>query len=266
MKSLKNKVLLVTGASSGIGQQIALNAAAEGAHLVLVARRRTELVRLAKILTEHYGTKILVITADLTDPVQIERTVAKATDSYGHIDVLVNAAGFGEFKPAIEFSYQEIEAMFQVNTHAMMYLSQLVSVEMIKRQRGHIFFIASIAGKLATPSSGVYSATKSAIISYANALRLELKRDHVHVTTVNPGPVATPFFHRTPSLTNYYHRIQKFTLRPEQVAQSVLDAIGTPKREITQPWLLKWGARLNNFAPAIGDYFTLNMLNYKEDR
>lgn len=264
MSSLENKVILVTGASSGIGQQIALSAASEGAQLVLVARRHHELIRLAKILTEHYATNVLVVTADLTDSVQIERTVAKTMSYFGRIDVLINAAGFGEFKPAVDFTYQEIEGMFQLNTYAMMYLAQLVSLEMMKCQSGHIFFLASVAGKLATPSSGVYSATKSAIISYANALRLELKRHHIHVTTVNPGPVATPFFHRTSSLSNYYQRIQRFTLRSEQVAESVLDAIGKPKREITQPWLLKWGARLNNFAPTIGDYLILNVFNYKE--
>lgn len=266
MKTLKNNIVLITGASSGIGQQIAIRAAAEGAQLVLVARRRTELVRMAQILTEYFETKVLIVTADLTQQVQIDRTVEKAIAFFGRIDVLINAAGYGDFKPAAEFSYDEIEAMFRLNTFAMMHLTKLVIDNMKQRQTGHVFFIASIAGKLATPSSGVYSATKSAIISYADALRLEMKRFNINVTTVNPGPVATPFFTRTTALNDYYQRINRYTLSSQEVAESVIKAIIKPKRDITQPWMLKWGSRLNRLAPAIGDYFILNVFNYKENQ
>ena len=174
---LLNKVILITGASSGLGRETARQAAQEGAKLVLVARRKDQLKELANEIQREFNVELLIVSADLSQATQIERVVVKSKEYFGRIDYLVNSAGFGEFKPALDFTYDEIEAMFKVNTFAMMYLSQLVAEVMLEQGRGHIIFISSISGKLSTPSSSVYSATKSAIIGYADSLRLEVRKN-----------------------------------------------------------------------------------------
>lgn len=262
---LMNKVVLITGASSGIGRETAWQAAREGANLVIVARRTHELTELANEIKEKYSVDILIIRADLNQVTQIERVVAKAKEYFGRIDYLVNSAGYGEFKAALDFTYDEIENMFKINTFAMMYLSQLISKIMIEQGNGHIVFISSISGKVSTPSSSVYSATKSAIISYADSLRLELKRFDIGVTTINPGPVKTPFFSRTEGLNSYYKRIEGFALETEYVAKKVINAMKFQPREINIPFLLKTAAIVSPLVPHISDYLKIHLFNFKED-
>lgn len=262
---LLNKVVLITGASSGIGRETAWQAASQGANLVIVARRKAALKELAHEIRAKHAVDILMITADLSQAVQIERLVKKTKQYYGKIDYLVNSAGFGEFKPALDFSYKEIEAMFRINTFAMMYLSQLVAEMMIEQQSGQIILISSISGKLSTPSSSVYSASKSAIIGYADSLRLELKKFGIGVTTINPGPVKTPFFTRSESLEIYYQRIERFALETETVASKVIYAMTHQPREINLPFILKTAAVISPLVPHLSDFLKLNLFNFKEE-
>ncbi|MGO4927673.1 SDR family NAD(P)-dependent oxidoreductase [Fundicoccus sp. Sow4_D5] len=262
---LLNKVVLITGASSGIGRETAHQAAREGANLVIVARRKEQLRELADEIKKDYNVNILMICADLSQSTQIERVVAKTKQHCGRIDYLVNSAGFGEFKPALEFTYGEIEAMFKINTFAMMYLSQLVAQVMIEQREGQIVFISSISGKLSTPSSSVYSATKSAIIGYADSLRLELRRFGIGITTINPGPVKTPFFSHSDELGSYYQRIEQFALETDYVANKVIQAMTHNAREITIPFALKMAAFVSPLVPHISDFLKEHLFNFKEE-
>ncbi|MCW6680721.1 SDR family oxidoreductase [Aerococcaceae bacterium NML130460] len=266
---LQGKVVMITGASSGIGREIARQAAAEGATLVLAARRFELLLQLASELKAQYDTATLCIATDLTNPQDIERLVAETMATYGRIDVLLSGAGYGLFKRATQFSYSEIQNIFSLNTFAMMYLAQLVAIEMIPQGSGQIVFIASIAGKIATPSSSIYSATKFAVIGYANALRLELQPVGIQVTTVNPGPVDTEFFEHDTTTKRYYQRVKPFSLRPEYVAKRVVGAMAQPKwrtpREINLPMLLNVASKLSTIFPKVSDYLTTNVFNFKEE-
>ena len=128
--------------------------------------------------------------------------------------------------------------MFDVNVLGLMACTSSVLPVMKRRKSGHIINIASQAGKMATPKSSLYSATKFAVLGYSNALRMELKNDDVFVTTVNPGPIATDFFATADESGNYIKSIEKIMLKPEVVARKIVDAMFTTKREINLPgWM-----------------------------
>lgn len=263
---LKNQVFIVTGASSGIGQSIAESLAAQGANLVLVARRETLLQQLATNLMNQYDVQVIVKAGDLTQPKFIEEVVTATVLTFGQIDGLINNAGYGIFQEAIENTYDDIVKIFQLNVFAMMYLSQLVAIEMLKKQKGHIFFTASIAGKIATPMSSLYSATKFATIGYADALRLELANDGIHVTTINPGPVKTNFFEvGNDTMRAYYNQVKSLAITPESIAKKVIKAYGHNVREITMPFYLNVAHKVYTLAPKLSDFLALNLFNFKED-
>ncbi|MBF6978506.1 SDR family oxidoreductase [Aerococcaceae bacterium zg-BR22] len=260
---MKGKHILITGASSGIGEAVAKKAAAQGANLTLVARNTKKLTRLAKDLAAQYDTTTLVVKCDMSDPKQIERMVKKSVHRFKNIDMLMNCAGYGTFKEAIEFTYDEIVEMFKVNTFGMMHLANLAVPHMKRGSR--IFFVSSIAGKIATPASSVYSATKSAILSYADALRLELKSKGIRVTTINPGPVRTEFFNHDERSKTYYERIKDISLSAEDLANLIIRVMNNQpsRREINTPNIMALAANLYHLFPKIGDHLTLNTFNYK---
>lgn len=262
---MNNKVMVITGASSGIGKAVAIKAAKQGANLVLIARNVSALENLAHQLYHQYHTDSLVVKCDVSDKTQLEYAYQKIKSKYQRVDYLINCAGYGIFKLANEFSYEEVNEMFKVNTFGMIYLTTLISQLMVQQQSGHIFFVSSMAGKMATPNSSVYSSTKFAVIGYANALRLELKQANVFVTTVNPGPVATPFFSYDKNLRDYYEKVKRFTITPELVADKMVK-VATQKpytREINLPLSMSLAANLYQIFPYIGDYLALNIFNLK---
>ena len=194
LKNLQGRIVLITGASSGMGEQIAYQAAKKGAIVIGCARRIEKLEEVVATCRRISGNDAYAFQVDVSIPNQIERVVEKVESSIGPIDVLVNDAGFGLMKEALDFDMAIAERMFRVNVLGLMYMSKYVALHMAERRRGAIINIASIAGKIATPKASVYSATKFAVLGYSNALRLELKPLGISVLTVNPGPVRTDFF------------------------------------------------------------------------
>lgn len=260
---------MITGASSGIGEKIAIEVAKQGGNVVLIARRLDKLQLLAQQLEETYQIRSLVLAKDLTYSQDIESAVEETLLHFGQIDYLINSSGMGIFKQATEFEYQEIDQLFKINTHAMMYLSELVARNMILQNiQGHIMMISSVAGKIATPSSSVYSASKFAVIGFANSLRLELKRFGINVTTINPGPVKTEFFSHDESSLAYYERIKKVSLNPDKLAQDIVYHMkpGRRKREINRPRFFNVVDKFYQLFPLIGDYLASDVLNFKEDK
>ena len=193
LKNLQGRIVLITGASSGMGEQIAYQAAKKGAIVIGCARRIEKLEEVVATCRRISGNDAYAFQVDVSIPNQIERVVEKVESSIGPIDVLVNDAGFGLMKEALDFDMAIAERMFRVNVLGLMYMSKYVALHMAERRRGAIINIASIAGKIATPKASVYSATKFAVLGYSNALRLELKPLGISVLTVNPGPVRTDF-------------------------------------------------------------------------
>ena len=191
---LTNKVVVVTGGSAGLGEQICYEAAKQGAVVVVCARRINLIGKVREQCAVLSGREAFSYQLDIADPESVERVVEAISAEVGPIDVLVNNAGFGLFENFVEIDLAVARQMFDVNVLGMMTFTQKVAIKMIEAGQGHIINVASMAGKMATAKSTVYSATKFAVLGFSNALRLELKPLGVAVTTVNPGPIQTEFF------------------------------------------------------------------------
>lgn len=263
--SLRNKVVVVTGASSGIGRSIALESAGRGATVILIARNRSmdKLKQIAAEARELSGAASYTFPTDMGNNDQIDATFKEIIKVTKHIDYLVNCAGFGKFEQFVDTDRRETAAMFQVNVLGLMYFTRLVGRVMIEQKTGQIINFGSIAGKIPTAKSAAYSATKAAVIQFSNVLRLELKPFGVKVMTVNPGPVYTNFFNIADKSGKYAESVEKFMLDPDDVAWQVVHYFGSNKRELNLPLSLAVLAKLYNLFPTIGDSLSLKYASRK---
>lgn len=255
---LSGKRIMITGASSGIGKEIAFLCAKEGAHLILLGRNHERLVEVAL----KCGKDCDLLESDLLKEEDVKK-IAKKIAEEKRLDVLINCAGFGRMEAFDQLSAGEMVDMFQVNVLSTIFLTQKAVEKMKKQGYGHVMTIASQAGKIPTPKSSIYSATKSALIAYHDALRLELYKTPIHITTVNPGPVDTPFFDLADKSGMYLKRIKHFVLKPDQLAQKMLKAIGSSKREINQPFLMELAGRFYRLFPKLGDFIVVHLFSFK---
>lgn len=246
---LQGKLVVITGASGGLGKEIAIQTAKQGARVVLLARRMDQLEALRHMLIKTYKIEAYAFQLDVANLNAVKDVFSQIARDVGEVDVLVNNAGYGVFKEAIETDSAEAKAMFDVNVLGLVACTSSVLPMMKRRKLGHIINVASQAGKMATPKSSLYSATKFAVLGYSNALRMELKKDHVFVTTVNPGPIATDFFETADESGNYIKSMEKIILKPEAVAGKIVAAMLTNKREINLPGWMDFTSKLYNLFP-----------------
>ena len=184
---------LITGASSGLGAEFALQIAPRVDKLVLVARRESQLQALAdKIRAWHPQVAVAVFTADLRDAGQREGLVELLAERGLHPDLLVNNAGLGDYGEFATAEWDKLQAMLQVNVEALTHLTRLLLPDMILRGGG-IINVSSLASVLPIPDFAVYAATKAYVTSFSEALRIELREHHIPVVAVCPGPVRTEF-------------------------------------------------------------------------
>jgi len=240
----KDKVILITGASSGIGAALARRFARDRATLVLVARRQDRLASLADELMHH--TAAFTIAADLAADGAPARVIAEANRLAGRIDVLVNNAGVGEYG---EFRRQDpaaLDRMMRLNTTAVVQLTRAALPAMIERRSGAILNIASTAAFQPTPYMAVYGGTKSFVRNFSLALWCELRDTGVTVTCVCPGPVRTEFFDHG----GYESRrddFQRLAADPDWLAEKARAAL-IRKKVISTPGAINWlGAFLTRF-------------------
>lgn len=184
---------LVTGASMGIGLELARVFAANGHSLVLVARSEDKLRALGSELEARHGIRALVVPADLGNPSEAERVLEAVTGAGVTVDYLVNNAGFGTTGPFLETDLARELEMVRVNVTALTELTHRFARGMVSRHRGGILNIASTAGFQPGPNMAVYYATKAYVVSFSEALAEELRGSGVSVTAYCPGPVATEF-------------------------------------------------------------------------
>ncbi|KIL75212.1 SDR family NAD(P)-dependent oxidoreductase [Bacillus badius] len=251
MSRLQGKTVVITGASGGLGMEMAKQAAAEGARLILLARRLDRLEEVKEMLHRTFAAEVHIFAVDISQKEAVEEVFSKIYEEVSHIDILVNNAGFGIFKEAREAKWEETQAMFNVNVLGLILCAQMVIPHMQARRSGHIINIASQAGKLATPKSSVYAATKHAVLGYTNSLRMEMARAGVYVTAVNPGPIATDFFAVADPSGSYAKNVARWMLKPEQVAKEVVKAMGTNKREINLPRWMNAGSIIYMLFPRL---------------
>ena len=191
----RGRTMLVTGASSGIGYDIALVLAGLGVKAVLVARRRVKLDELASAI-RHKAGHALVLTADISQRQQVQEVVARALEEIGHIDILINCAGILEPGSVENMDPQSFQRMLNVNVLGTLHTIQAVLPSMRQAGSGHIVNIGSLAGRRGIPRLGGYSATKFALVGLTEALRVELFDSGVHIALVMPGVVDTPMIRR----------------------------------------------------------------------
>ena len=201
-KWFSNQVALVTGASGGLGAQIALELAKRDVQLILVARNTAKLEKVALECQSFTSKPVNVYSCDLTDDASVNNLLATLDETY-EITMVINNAGLGYFKLAQDLSDTEIAQMLQLNLNTLIKVTQHFVPHFIEAKSGVIVNVASQAGKSATAKSSVYSATKFGVLGYSNALRLELKPYGIHVMTVNPGPIATDFFDKAEPTGKY---------------------------------------------------------------
>jgi NAD(P)-dependent dehydrogenase (short-subunit alcohol dehydrogenase family) len=188
--TLHNKVVLITGGSRGLGLVLARHVCARGGNVVLIARDREELAR-AKADLAPRGGKVLTIECDLLDAGQIQSAVRQVIDRFGKIDILINNAGIIEVGPFDNMTREDFERAMRLHFWAPYELISQIVPEMRIWGGGRIVNISSIGGKLAVPHVAPYSASKFALTGFSDALRAELARDNIHVTTVAPGMMRT---------------------------------------------------------------------------
>jgi short-subunit dehydrogenase len=182
--------VVVTGALSGIGRATAHAFAGEGASLVLVSRRASVLQEVEDEIG-RYHVPSLVAPADLSSDDDLNRVVAQTMRAFNRIDVLVNNAGLGNGGALHEMQAEDLHAILQVNLHGTFRLTQAVLPIMLEQKSGHIVNVSSIAAKLCMPGLSIYSATKSAIVTFSNCLRRELAESGIRVSTLIGGITRT---------------------------------------------------------------------------
>ncbi|AFY45028.1 SDR family oxidoreductase [Nostoc sp. PCC 7107] len=194
MISLKNKIVLITGASSGIGTACAKVFAGAGARLILAARRLERLQELANTLHQEFGTATHLLQLDVRDRPAVESTITNLPADWSNIDILINNAGLSRGLDKLhEGDFQDWEEMIDTNIKGLLYLSRYIVPGMVKRSRGHIVNLGSIAGHQTYPGGNVYCATKAAVKAISEGLKQDLLGTPVRVTSVDPGMVETEF-------------------------------------------------------------------------
>ena len=261
-KWFSNQVVLVTGASGGLGAQIALELARRDVHLILVARNESKLEQVAAECKAFTSKPVDIYSCDLTQDESVEQLLATLDESH-KITMVINNAGLGYFKLAKDLSESEISQMLQLNLNALIKITQHFVPRFIEAKSGVIVNVASQAAKSATVKSSVYSATKFGVLGYSNALRLELKPHGIHVMTVNPGPIATDFFDKAEPTGKYLEQLGAVVLDPVKVAKEVVTGIEKEKREVNLPKLMNFASKLNVLFPKLGDRLLGSIFNKK---
>ncbi|HUQ94475.1 MAG TPA: SDR family NAD(P)-dependent oxidoreductase [Bryobacteraceae bacterium] len=239
---INEKVVLVTGASEGIGAACVNAFQKRGAKLSLVARSKDKLERVA-------AGDALAVIGDVTREEDRKRAVERTLEVYGRIDILINNAGVGLYAPSWRAPMEEVRRMFELNLFAALSLTQLVVPQMRARRSGCIVNVGSIAGKVTLPWLTLYSASKYALGSFTDGLRMELARDGVHAITVCPGYVSTRFQEHIllGKVPAGVQRSKAFRISADQCASAILRGVERNARTVVTPrlgWLFVIAERL----------------------
>ncbi len=193
--SIADQVILITGASSGIGAALAQKLASKypGVSLVLASRNREKLAAVAE-KCRQLGSPVLVASTDLGQVAQVKALAEQAIANFQKVDILVNNAGYGQMGPIELIPYQAAKKQFDVNFYAPLVLTQALIPIMREQGGGKIINISSLGGRIPFPAAGMYSCSKFALEAFSDVLRMELKAFNIKVSVIEPGPVITDFF------------------------------------------------------------------------
>ena len=230
------KVVVVTGASSGIGEKSVAAFAKKKASVVLVARRKEKLDLVAKKLAE-YNSECLICQCDISQRPQVEKMSKTVLEKFGRVDILVNNAGFAIYGPVSELKIEEIESQIATNFFGMVYCTKTFLPKMLQQHSGHIVNVASVAASFGLPGIATYCASKFAMLGFSEGLYHELKGTGVGVTVVSPIMVRTNFFNN-PSFKSM-PKYSPASLSSKTVAKAVVKAASSSRLEIIVPSIVR---------------------------
>lgn len=253
LKPLSEQVIVITGASSGIGLCTARMAAREGARVVLGARSADVLSRVVGEI-EAEGGRALAVDVDVTDESAVERLADRAEAAFGHIDTWVNNAGVSIFGALADTPIDDHRRLFETNYWGVVHGS-LVAVRHLGDRGGTLINVGSVASDRALPLQGAYSASKHAVKGFTEALRMELEHEGtpVGVTLVKPGSIATPYHEHARVFTENEPRNAPPLYAPELVAKAILRAATEPVRDVFVGGSARAVSALGAMAPRLAD-------------
>jgi uncharacterized protein len=235
--SLAGKTALVTGASSGLGVDFARELARRGCALVLVARREERLKQVQAELQSQFGVKVMVVTLDLGDPQAPQLLYDHLKAQQTAIDMLVNNAGFGVFGMELEIPWDKTRQMLMLDIVALTHLTKLFARDMVQRKTGWLLHVASIGAYQPSPTYAAYSAAKSYVRSFSQALNFELRHTGVSSTVLSPGITATEFLQVAGQKKTWYQSAMMMT--SAEVAAIGIRAM-LKRRYSVVPGFLNW--------------------------
>jgi short-subunit dehydrogenase len=271
-KKFEGQVVLVTGASSGIGRRVSLDFSGQGVQsIILVARSQSKLEDLEKTIRKKFDTQTIVYPCDVSKKSEVEQMGREILDRCGHVDVLVNNAGFGLYGKVQDQSIEQIESVTFTNFLGVVYCTKVFLGSMITRKSGHIVNIASVAASFGVAGLSAYCASKYAVLGFSESLSQELHGTGVGLTVVSPMGVKTNFFNNS-SFNGKNPYDERFMLKTKTVSNAVLAAANSHRLEIIVPFYMRVGVWLKHTVPfiinpIIGFLFRRELLrSRKEDK
>ena len=255
---MTNRVVIVTGASSGIGEATAKAFGARGDRVVLVARREDRLRQLAASLPQS-----LPLPADLAKTDEAFRIVEAVVARYGQVDVLVNNAGVGQYNWVDALQPEDIKAEVALNLVAPIVLTRAVAPAMLRRGRGVVINVSSIAGLIGTPTTAVYNATKFGLRGLTEALRRELQPQGIAVCGIYPATVEGTEFRQDRRANTGYLMPRWLRLSTAQVAEAIVTLADRPRPFVVLPRIFRVAILLNALAPGLIDRLAARMVRSK---
>ncbi|WYM98674.1 SDR family oxidoreductase [Staphylococcus aureus] len=219
MTVLTDKIAVVTGAGSGIGEAIATLLHEEGMKVILAGRNKDKLQNVANQLAQD---SVKVVPTDVTKKEEVDELIKIAQQTFGGLDIVINSAGQMLSSKITDYQVDEWDSMIDVNIKGTLYTAQAALPTMLEQSSGHLINIASISGFEVTKSSTIYSATKAAVHTITQGLEKELAKTGVKVTSISPGMVDT-------AITAAYNPTDRKKLEPQDIAEAVLYALTQPK-------------------------------------
>ena len=250
MTIIKDRIVVVTGASSGIGATAAKAIARRGGRVVLLARTQSALEAVAAEIAAD-GGEASAYPADLTDAEAVDRVAKAVRDEIGIPDIVINNAGAGRWLFVVETSPTEMAQMMAAPYFAAFYVTRAFLPEMLKRGRGHFVSVGSPASLLPWPGAAAYTAARLALHGFTEALRADLYGTGLRVTMVIAGKVDSPYWAHNPGSEERAPKIARLipTLKVEQVVEAIVRAVEGNRRQVIVPFMLRLFAALYRFFP-----------------
>jgi short-subunit dehydrogenase len=255
MSSLANKVIWLTGASSGIGEALAYELAKEGVSLILSARRKEELERVKGNCVTHAQPNIRVLPLDLTQPTTLQLSTSAAIQIFGHVDILINNGGISQRSLVLETNLEVDRRLMEVNYFGAVALTKHLLPHFMSRKQGHFVAVSSLTGKFGTPYRSGYAASKHALHGFYDAVRAEHYKDGIKVTMICPGFIHTPITYSAltgdGSPLNKMDEAQYKGKPADWCARKIISAIKASKEEVYIGGKEVLAVYLKRFVPAI---------------